>query len=258
MLPVLQVGPLAVQLPGLLLLLGLWLASVVIGRNAWRHRLDGDVLDRLLLIGLLAGVVGARLSYVLQHASDFARDLRAILSLSLTAFAPFEGAAIGVVAALVYGARKSLPLWPTLDALTPGAALLAIFVHLSQLASGDAFGAPADLPWAVDLWGERRHPAQLYALAASIAILGLILWLQRRRRFAGELALGWLALSSAARLLLEAVRGDSLYLAGVRQAQLAALVVLMASLAGLHVLARRNGNPAPMQAPGTLEQPAPD
>jgi phosphatidylglycerol---prolipoprotein diacylglyceryl transferase len=258
MLPVLQVGPLAVQLPGLLLLLGLWLASVVIGRNAWRHGLDGDVLDRLLLTGLLAGVVGARLSYVLQHASDFARDPSAILSLSLTAFAPFEGAAIGVVAALVYGARKSLPFWPTLDALTPGAALLAVFVHLSQLASGDAFGAPTDLPWAIELWGERRHPAQLYALAASIAILGFVLWLQRRRRFAGELALGWLALSSAARLLLEASRGDSLYLAGVRQAQLAALVVLMVSLAGLHVLARRNGNPAPMQAPGTLEQPAPD
>ena len=241
MLPVLQVGPLAVQLPGLLLLLGFWLASMLVGRSAKRHGLDGEVLDRLLLLAMVAGVIGARLGFALQHASAFADDVRAILSFNLTAFAPVEGAAAGVLAALIYGQRKSLPLWPTLDALAPGAALFAVFFHLSQLASGDGFGAPTNLPWAIELWGERRHPAQLYALAASLAILLMVLWLEKRQEFPGELALSWLALGSGARLVLEAFRGDSLYLAGVRQAQLAALMLLMLSLAGLHLLARRRG-----------------
>lgn len=241
MLPVLQVGPLAVQLPGLLVLLGIWLSSVLIGRHAGRHGVEADVLDRLLLIGLAAGVIGARLGYVLQHAAIYVEDVRAIFSLNLTAFAVFEGAVVGILAALIYAQRKSLPLWPTLDALTPGAALFAVFVNLSQWASGDAFGAPANLPWAMELWGAPRHPAQLYALAASIVILLIVLWLQARQEFAGQLALSWLALASGARLLLEAFRGDSLVLAGLRQAQLLGLLLLMASLAGLHLLARRRG-----------------
>lgn len=241
MLPVLQVGPLAVQLPGLLLLLGFWLASMLVGRSAGRHGLDGEVLDRLLLLAMVAGVIGARLGFALQHASAFAADPRAILSFNLTAFAPVEGAAAAVLAALIYAQRKSLPLWPTLDALAPGAALFAVFVHLSQLASGDGFGAPTNLPWAIELWGERRHPAQLYALAASLVILLIVLRLEKRQEFPGELAFGWLALASATRLLLEGFRGDSQYLAGVRQAQLVALMLLMLSLAGLHLLARRRG-----------------
>jgi len=258
MLPVLQVGPLAIQLSGLLLLLGIWLASVLIGRHAGRHALDGDVLDRLLLIALVAGVVGARLGFVLQHASAYAADPRAVLSFNLTAFAPIAGVAAGVVSALIYGQRKALPVWPTLDALTPGAALFAVFVHLSQLASGDGFGAPANLPWAIELWGERRHPAQLYALAASLAILLIVLWMENRLEFPGELALSWLALTSAARLLLEGFRGDSLYLAGVRQAQLVALALLMLSLAGLHRLARRrSGGEVSGEAAGGAEGAAP-
>jgi len=239
MLPVLQVGPLAIQLSGLLLLLGFWLASVLVGRSAGRHGLEGDVLDRLLLIGMVAGVIGARLGFVLQNASAYAEDPRAILSFNLTAFAPLEGVAAGALAALIYGQRKSLPLWPTLDALAPGAALFAVFVNLSQLASGDAFGAPVDLPWAIELWGARRHPAQLYALAGSLAILLFVLWLQKRQEFPGQLALSWLGLTSTARLLLEGFRGDSLYFAGVRQAQIVALLLLMLSLVGLHLLARR-------------------
>lgn len=252
MLPVLRVGPLAIQLSGLLLLLGIWLGSVRVGRNAARHGLDGEVLDRLLLIGLVAGLIGARLGFVLHNASAYAEDPKAILSFNLTAFAPLEGMAAGVLAALIYGQRKSLPLWPTLDALAPGAALLAVFVHLAQLASGDAYGAPVDLPWAIELWGERRHPAQLYALATSLVILLLLFWLQARQEFPGELALSWLALTSAARLLLEGLRGDSLYLAGVRQAQLVALTLLMLSLAGLHLLARGRGSSPPPKATGRM------
>jgi prolipoprotein diacylglyceryl transferase len=242
MLPVLQVGPLALQLPGLILLLGIWLASALVGRHAGRHGLNRDVLDRLLLIAVLAGVIGARLGFVLQHPAAYASDLRAVFSFSLTAFAVIEGVVVGVLAALIYGQRKALPLWPTLDALAPGAALFAVFVNLSQLSSGDAFGAPAGLPWAVELWGEPRHPTQLYGLAASLAILLMVLWLEKRQEFPGQLALSWLVLASAARLLLEGFRGDSLYLAGVRQAQLVALTLLMLSLAGLHRLARRRGS----------------
>ncbi|MCJ7512119.1 MAG: prolipoprotein diacylglyceryl transferase, partial [Anaerolineales bacterium] len=190
-------------------------------------------------------------------APVYLEDPQGILSLNLSAFSALEGAAAGVLAAVIYGQRKGLPLWPTLDALTAGAALFSVFFALSHLASGDAFGSPADIPWGIELWGARRHPSQLYELLTSLAILLVVIRLQDRRAFAGELALGWLSLASASRLVLEAFRGDSLYLVGLRQAQLLALLVLMLSLAGLHLLARRRADAEPMRATGfPLESPS--
>jgi prolipoprotein diacylglyceryltransferase len=228
---------LAIQLPGLLLLLGLWLASLMVARQAVQHGLDGNVLDRLMLLSLVAGLLGARVGYVLKHASIYLEDPLGILSLNPVTLSAVEGAVAGLLAAVLYGQRKRLALWPTLDALSAGVAVLAVFLALSHLTSGDAFGAPAAVPWAIQLWGAQRHPAQVYELLAALAVLLAVLILEKHQAFAGQLAWSWLALASASRLILEAFRGDSLYLAGVRQAQVGALLLLV-SLAGLHLLAR--------------------
>jgi phosphatidylglycerol:prolipoprotein diacylglycerol transferase len=151
---------------------------------------------------------------------------------------PFAGAAFGLIAALVYGQRKSLTLWPALDALTPGLAVFAVFLGLSHLASGSAFGAPTRLPWGIDLWGAHRHPTQIY----ETILAGLIAWMVWpglgfvRTQTPGRRFLIFIALSAAARLFLEAFRGDSsLVLGGLRAAQIVAWVILAASLLALNL-----------------------
>ncbi len=52
---------------------------------------------------------------------------------------------------------------------------MMLAVPLANLASGDAFGAPSSLPWAIELWGAARHPVQIYEAVAA----GLILWVCR-------------------------------------------------------------------------------
>src|SRR5258707_4653365 len=110
MLPVLQVGSLAIPVPGLALLLGVWAALWLSEKEASRLQLDPDAIYTLVFIGLVAGLVGARLAYVLHYWSAYARDPLGILSLNATALAPAEGALIGVIAALVYGGRPRVRL----------------------------------------------------------------------------------------------------------------------------------------------------
>jgi hypothetical protein len=58
-------------------------------------------------------------------------------------------------------------------------AVFALSLSLSHLASGEAFGAPADLPWSLELWGARRHPSQIYeVIVASLTLL--FLWPTRK------------------------------------------------------------------------------
>lgn len=238
MMPVLQLGPLAIQLPGLLLLLGVWVGSLSLDREAARRGLSADRLSKLVFFTLIFGLVSARLGYVLRYASAYATDPLGVISLSPRSLSATEGIVGAVLFAWIYGRRMGLPLWPALDALTPMFAVFGVFLALAHIASGDAFGAPAEVPWAIELWGAARHPSQAYELIAALAILGAVLWLRSRSLFPGAVFLQWVSFTAGAHVLLEAWRGDSVIILGsLRAAQVSGLVILLAALAGLHVLA---------------------
>jgi phosphatidylglycerol:prolipoprotein diacylglycerol transferase len=236
MLPVLQVGPLAVQISGLVILIGLWIGLSLSERYAQRSGFIADSLYKLVFVILLAGLAGARLSYIIRYPSAFLSSPISTISLNPDLLDPWGGAAAGMVAALIYGQRKKLPFWETLDMFTPALGMLGIALALAHLASGSAFGAPSNVPWAIELWGTRRQPTQIYEIMGAALILAVI-WLRQDRigsRGYGVLFLTFLALSSALRLFLEAFRGDSSLLPdGIRSAQVIAWCVLAACLFAL-------------------------
>ena len=98
---------------------------------------------------------------------------------------------------------------------------------LAHILSGDAYGAPTSVPWAIRLWNEYRHPSQFYETFIALTIFLII-----RERFpkpegAGLNFLLTVALFSASRVFLEAFRGDSVFWpGGFREAQVIALVSL--------------------------------
>jgi phosphatidylglycerol:prolipoprotein diacylglycerol transferase len=241
MLPIINIGPFALPLPELLLIMGVWLATLTLDKEASRRNLTANTLNNLVMIGLLAGIVGARLGYVLRHLDIYTDSLLDMFALNAHALSLGDGLLFGSLAALIYAQRKALSLWPTLDALTPGLALFAVFVGLSHLASGDAYGAPTSLPWSLEIWGAERHPSQIYEIVAALLVFWVIHRIRLAPAFPGFLILSFTALSAASRVFLEAFRGDSeIVFNGLRSMQLAGLFVLLLGLIGLHLRARDN------------------
>lgn len=246
MLPVLQIGPAAIQLPALILIAGVWFGSLVAERAALRLGLLPENIERMVFVALLAGVVGARLGHVLRFFDVYLQDPLAVFALTPVTLWPDVGLMTGGVVALVYGQRHHLPLWPTLDALSIGGAAFAVAIALAHLASGNAFGAPASLPWSINLLGAQRHPSQVYELlAAGVALAILLRWRSGASLPGSEFCL-FVSLTAAARLVLEAFRGDSLlWFGGVRAAQVISLLVLLAALVLLRRLAQRAAHATP-------------
>lgn len=254
MLPVLQIGPLTLQTAGLILILGLWAALTAVERFAKRNRQDSNAISNLTLIALAAGLIGARLSYAGANFEAFSGAWGSLFSLTPTMLDPLGGLAAGLIAALIYGQRKKLELWPTLDSLTPGFGILLIFMGLADLASGRAFGIPTSLPWGIGLGGETRHPTQIYASLAALATL-LVFHIQQRRaiRPEGVLFLTWLSLTALLRILLEPLRADSvIWGQGLRAAQFAGWLILAVAL----VLFGRRYRSEPVERPATLDEAA--
>lgn len=208
--------------------IGLWLAE----KRSQRHGINVSDLNNIVFYPLLGYILGGRILFALENLNAFLKNPQSLISLNLDLIDPIGGFIIAILVGWIYGQRRKMELWPTLDALTPFFAVLAPGLGLAHLASGSAFGLETSLPWGMELWGASRHPSQIYEILASLLILGL-LWYQKRgtRTRPGIPFLTFSALTSGARLFLEAFRGDSSLIFGnLRSAQIVAWFILAASL----------------------------
>jgi phosphatidylglycerol:prolipoprotein diacylglycerol transferase len=223
----------------ILVLAALWLGLTVSEKRVSRHGISKEALNNIVYYSILGYVLGGRILFVLEHLQVFIQSPLSIFSPNLDLFDPYGALLTALLIGFIYGQRQKLPVWETLDALTPLFAILAIGLHLSHLAAGTAFGSPTMLPWGIELWNAVRHPTQVYELLASIFIFGFI-WLRKPESPAGSDFLWFTALTAGARLFFEAFRGDStLIFNGIRSAQLIAWLVLAAVLIAAEVLRGR-------------------
>ncbi len=214
----------------ILVVAALWIGLALAERRTQRHSISKDALNNLVFYSLLSYLLGGRILFALANSSAFADSPLNLFSLNIDLFDSTSGLLVAIVVGAVYAKRQNLPLWNTLDAITPILALLAIGLHLSHLAAGTAFGSPTTLPWGVDLWNATRHPTQIYELIAALIILSLI-WFRNSELSPGLLFLNFAALTAGARLFFEAFRGDStLSFGGLRLEQVIGWIVLGASL----------------------------
>jgi len=223
----------------ILILAALWLGLTLAEKRVSRHGISKEALNNLVFYSILGFMLGGRLLFALEHLQVFLKSPLSIVSPNIDLFDPVGALITAILVGLIYGRSQNLPLWLTLDALTPFLALLAIGLHLSQLAAGTAYGSPTRLPWGIELWNALRHPAQVYELLASIIIF-TYLWIRKPGSYGGSDFLWFMALTAGARLFFEAFRGDSaLLLNGIRSAQLIAWLILAAALVASEVLRAR-------------------
>jgi phosphatidylglycerol:prolipoprotein diacylglycerol transferase len=223
----------------ILVVAAIWAGLFLAEKRSAKYGISNDDLNNIVFFPLIGYLLGGRILFAVENLSAFAQNPVSLISLNLDLFDPIGGTVVALLVALVYGQRKKLSFWSTLDALTPLFAVFALGMGLAHLASGSAFGKETSLPWGIQLWGATRHPSQVYEIFASLLILGLLLFLKSDSPL-GVYFMTFAALTSSARLFLEAFRGDStIIFGGLRLAQVLAWVVLAVSI---YFLEKRRGN----------------
>jgi phosphatidylglycerol---prolipoprotein diacylglyceryl transferase len=200
----------------------------------------------MILAGLVGGLVGARLDYLVQNWSEVSGDLLGNLfsGSGLVWFGGAIGGAIGVVA---WGAWRGIRGWAIADLATPGLALGYAVGRIGCQLSGDGdYGVEWDGPWAMGYPdgtvptdpGVTVHPTPIYETLA-MGLAAYVLWRLRDRLATGMLFALYLVLAGAERLLVEIIRRNDSVLLGLTQAQLIALAMLVVGAVWMAVRARR-------------------
>ena len=241
MFPVIDLGPLAIQAAGLLLILSLWLGLWLSGKLAASLGTNGDAIENGLLMAFLIGILAARVGFLLTNPAILVENPLAFVSLTPSMLDANFGILAGAIVLLIAFQRKHLPLWPTLDTLSPLLILGFVGAQLANLANGNAYGLPAELPWSIYLWNANRHPVQIYALILT-AIL-FIWWLAKthlvkQNGFFHSGVLFSIVLAGLAFITLftQAFVADKQIILGFDQTQWLGLIVLVGSLAAIYKL----------------------
>jgi phosphatidylglycerol:prolipoprotein diacylglycerol transferase len=213
---------------GILVTLAIAAGVFVVCFRAWKHDYTADTVINFMLFCVPAGLIGARLYYVLFNLGDFAGDPLRIFNTREGGLAIHGALLLGILMAMIlFKAWKISPL-DGLDLAAPGFALAQSIGRWGNYFNQEAHGGPTDLPWAIVVDGIKVHPTFLYESLWCFLLFLLLLRVDNRRRFEGQTFLLYCVLYSFERFFVEGLRTDSLMLFGVfRQAQVLSAVVFV-------------------------------
>ncbi|MGE3137927.1 MAG: prolipoprotein diacylglyceryl transferase [Thermoleophilia bacterium] len=237
--PTFDIGPLTLSWHGVFTAVGLLVGIAVAERLARQRGGDADAVIGMAAVGLIAGLVGARLYYLVQTDPG---ALTTPWREGVTGFA-FYGTVIAALPAIaLYLRLTGRPVLRHLDVLAlaflPGMAV----GRIGDLLIGEHYGPPTDLPWGVTYTeaaahvpevGVAYHSGALYEIVAVAVLAAAVLAVHRRLRRPGDAL--WLVLGaySLARLMVFFWVSDVETVAlGLRQAQWTSLALIAVAAVG--------------------------
>jgi phosphatidylglycerol:prolipoprotein diacylglycerol transferase len=144
---------------GLMLVIGFLLGAQLAKFLARRCGLNGDHFVTGCLIGLIAGVVGARLSHVLESLAnplshEFSRNGRSawenfasMLNVSSGGLTFYGGFLLATPVLIGYAIWRKIPLFKGMDIIAPSLMLGLAFGRIGCYMNGCCYGEECSLPW---------------------------------------------------------------------------------------------------------------
>ena len=185
-----DLGPLTIHLYGLMLLLAI-AASVALTGYRWvSWGGDWDLVFRVAVWGVAAGIVGARLYHDITSWNEVPDKWWGPFAVWQGGLGVWGGILFGVLAGawIVHRSGQSVRLF--MDAVAPGLLLAQGIGRIGNWFNQELFGKPTDLPWGLKIDPQHRppvyfdhstfHPTFLYELTYDVIGVAILLWIDRR------------------------------------------------------------------------------
>jgi len=186
-----DIGPLSLNIYGLLIALGVVAAIWLMGRR-FEQRGVGT-MDDASAIGLwavFAGVLGARAYHVITDWHRYEDDLGSIITGFGTGLGIPGGLIAGIPVGLYVAHRKGISPGVAATCAAPAIPLAQAIGRWGNWFNQELYGRPTDLPWALEIddahleegyaSGTTFHPTFLYESLWNFGLVGLLLWIDRR------------------------------------------------------------------------------
>lgn len=236
---------------GLVIGLGIILGLLLAMHQARKTKQNPEVYVDLAIYGVIFGILGARIYYVIFSWDMYKNDLLSIFNIRQGGLAIYGGVIAAVITVFVFAKRRNISSGLLLDTGCFGLVLGQAVGRWGNFFNREAFGEytdglfamrlPIDAVRSADVTQTMRdhleiidgagfiqvHPTFLYESVWCLGVLAALLIYRNRKIFNGELFLLYLALYGLGRFWIEGLRTDQLLLPFIKLPVSQVLAALM-------------------------------
>ena len=189
---VVHIGPLTIHMYGVMLLLAIVACVVLTGIRWTRMGGDWDLVLRVAVWGVAAGIVGARLYHVITSWNEVPHTWWGPFAVWKGGLGVWGGILCGTLAGAYVVKRSGQSVFLFMDAIAPGLLLAQGIGRWGNYWNQELFGKPTDLPWALEIDPAHRpagyeldetfQPTFLYEFIWDVLFVGVLILIGWRFR----------------------------------------------------------------------------
>lgn len=224
----------------LFIFIAMLVACLVIFKEAKKKNIDEEYLVNLIFYGIIIGIVGARLYYVIFNLDYYLLNLSEIFMIWKGGLA-IHGAIIAtLIFILFYSKKKKVSVLLILDVLVVGVIIAQAIGRWGNFFNQEAYGRivshqalkslhlPTFIIDGMYINNYYREPTFLYESVLSFLGFVVLLVLRKYKKLkVGQLTSIYLIWYGIERLIIEGFRSDSLMLGPIKVAQLISIIAII-------------------------------
>ncbi len=237
---------------GIIIASGLLLAVGYAMKTAPRYNVNASKLINCVLVGIITGIIGARLYFCFFQWDYYSKNPVEILHINNGGLAIYGGIIGSMIGGLIIVKIQKMKVMPVLDIAMISFLIGQGIGRWGNFMNQEAYGTPTDLPWGMMSEGTHNiavHPCFLYE--SIWCLLGFVLlhfYGKYKQKYAGQIFYMYLVWYGFERMIVEGLRTDSLYLPfspfgfDIRVSQLLSLLIFLIGII-LLILNRKKEDP---------------
>lgn len=239
---------------GIFIGLGVILGVLLALHEAKRTGQDPDTYLDFIIYAMIIAIIGARLYYVIFSWDFYSQHPEKIFAIREGGLAIYGGIIGGVLTAIVYSRVKKKNFWVMADTMAPSLILGQMLGRWGNFFNKEAFGGFTDNLFAMryqlsqvrasDVTPDilqnlvtvngvdyiQVHPTFLYESMWSLCVFIILLILQRKKKFNGQVCATYFFGYALGRVWIEGLRTDQLCIGNVPVSQALSAVLIIASV----------------------------
>lgn len=262
-----KLGPLTFYGYGLCLAIGMVLAVWLACARSKNYGLNSDYMFNVSLIGLICGLIGAKLTYYIVEIKEVIANPMMLLDLS-GGLVVYGGLIVGLFVPYIYLNRmKKTSYMAYIDIAVTSIPLGQAFGRLGCFCAGCCHGRPApEGAWygmifpaetVPHMAGVPLIPTQLISALGDFILFFFLLWFTKREKFRGQVIPLYMILYSIGRFLVEFLRGDRRGNVGALSTSQFIAIFTFTAGAALYFVFKKMNRPPMKRGQGPIEEERP-
>ena len=177
-----------------------------------KRGLKKDYVWDIAMLGLVCGIIGARIYYVLFALDEFKDAWLGVFEIWNGGLAIYGGIIGAVISTFIYCRIRKLNVLNVFDVCCPGLFIGQAIGRFGNFVNSEVYGGATSLPWGMSINGAAPvHPLFLYESLWNILGLILLIIFRDKKRADGQIFFFYTFWYSLGRLFLEGMR-DTKYI----------------------------------------------